>query len=130
MKYVSLSLLSPLCQPSQTVKTNELDPTSVANSARRIYKEKGSLRSLGKARSRCLCFVLFLGAYRSHHLQNKQLTRYLTHALVVLAAVARLLTVGITIADRLSFAVLGALVVPSGAAVGALSLPAARLGFM
>lgn len=57
-----------------------------------------------------------------------QLTGYLAHALVVLAAVSGFLTVGVTVAHRFPAAVLKALVVAAGAAVGTLPLPAARLG--
>lgn len=60
--------------------------------------------------------------------QNKQLTRYLAHALIVLAAVSGFLTVGITVAHCFSLGVFKTLVVPAGAAVRALPLPAARLG--
>lgn len=60
--------------------------------------------------------------------RNKQLTRYLAHTLVVLAAVSGFLTVGVTVAHRFSLGVLKTFVVPAGAAVRALSLPAARLG--
>lgn len=60
--------------------------------------------------------------------RNQQLTRYLAHTLVVLAAVSGFLTVGVTVAHRFSLGVLKTFVVPAGAAVRALSLPAARLG--
>lgn len=57
-----------------------------------------------------------------------KLTRHLTHAPIVLAAVSGFLTVGIAVARRLPLAVFEAFVVPAGAAVGALSFPAAGLG--
>lgn len=52
----------------------------------------------------------------------------MAHTLVVLAAVPGLLTVGVTVAHGFSLGVLKTLVVPAGAAVRALPLPAARLG--
>lgn len=57
-----------------------------------------------------------------------QLTGYLAHALVVLAAVSGFLTVGVTVAHCFPPAVLEALVVAAGAAAGTLPLAAARLG--
>lgn len=58
--------------------------------------------------------------------QNKQLTRYLADAPIVLAAVSGFLTVGVTVAHRFPLGVLKTFVIPAGAAVRALSLPAAR----
>lgn len=66
------------------------------------------------------------GAPGARHAVNG--CRYLAHAPVVLAAVPGLLAVGVAVARRLPLAVLEAVVVAAGAAVGALALPAARLG--
>lgn len=60
---------------------------------------------------------------RAHHTVNG---RYLAHALIVLAAVPGFLTVCIAVAHGFSLGVLKTLVIPAGAAVRALSLPAAR----
>lgn len=57
-----------------------------------------------------------------------QLTGYLAHALVVLAAVSGFLTVGVAVAHGFPPAVLEALVVAARAAAGTLPLAAARLG--
>lgn len=58
--------------------------------------------------------------------ENKQLTRYLAHTLIVLAAVSGFLTVRITVAHCFSLGVLKTFIIPAGAAVWALPLPAAR----
>ena len=59
--------------------------------------------------------------------KGRKLTRYLTHTLIVITAVTCFLTIGITIAHRLSLGVLKAFVIPSSTTVRAFSLSAARL---
>lgn len=67
--------------------------------------------------------------HQAHTLENKnkQLTGYLAHTLIVLAAVSGFLTVGITVAHRFPPGVIKTLVVAAGAAVWTLPLSAARL---
>lgn len=73
--------------------------------------------------------VLGVFVRQAHTLENKneQLTGYLAHILIVLAAVSGFLTVGITVAHRFPPGVLKTLVVAAGAAVWTLPLSAARL---
>ena len=85
-----------------------------------------TMNNRGQAAQQRCQNVTFQALKASGNMIEEQLTRYLAHTLVVLAAVSGFLTVGITVAHRFSLAVLKTLVVPPGAAVWTLSLPAAR----